>query len=280
MQQVRLLPECLQRLVQGEITAALHVTDGLSTNATNVQESDNNEVDMSDNDPILLETFMRFLYEGGYDVPQAIMEDGVNMMNPAFHAAMYAIGDKYQASTLKDYAITKYERSLKGISFNTAHLLQRAPVIYSLLPHDSALKRPLINAITDRIPRILTAADIKDSARQTIERVYQEALAADAGFAVAVTLRLSERLSLLVGYNAQPRMDDDICSVCAQAFGRIHGGEETEPCQLCDECEIFVAEEDGRYFEQLAQSTKEKMKDMPFYYVESEWKAYVSSKRL
>ncbi|KAF2094455.1 hypothetical protein NA57DRAFT_60499 [Rhizodiscina lignyota] len=95
------------------------------------KESKTNEIDLSDNDVILIEAFLRFMYKGTYEVPQP---EGYKVSEICFHLAMIIIGDKYLLQTLKGHAAKRVRLALRTRDFSMNDLLDKAPAVFQSLP--------------------------------------------------------------------------------------------------------------------------------------------------
>ncbi|KAF2094460.1 hypothetical protein NA57DRAFT_80268 [Rhizodiscina lignyota] len=216
------------------------------------REAQTNEVNLSDDDPLLVDRMMDFLYRGRYGLPRGERADEVNVSHVGFHAAMVALGDKYDIRTLMDFARRQYRELLNQAGFNMGELISIAPAISELLPspRNHLLIEPLVLTICWDTPSVLSSgAELRCGLTQLASDTLERAVRSNSDFAAAITTRLSKNIMVL----SSPGQDhaepyDYMCLRCYTMHPYHHERPYRWSPSFCPNCRTNLMQEDWEQF--------------------------------
>lgn len=136
------------------------------------QESSTNTIDLTADGISLVSRMIHCLYHGTYADFDAIVDAQYWKSGHQLHAAMYALGDKYDLTVLKETALVNFDKFDTGsVPNNILGLIQSIPIVYSSTPDSD---RNLRNATLDKIVTASSALldnDVKASFRKVLFEV-------------------------------------------------------------------------------------------------------------
>lgn len=114
------------------------------------QESSTNTIDLTADGISLVSRMVHCLYHGTYEEFDA-EDDGHNWKSAhQLHAAMYALGDKYDVALLKNTALVNFNKlTTKAGPRDLQGFIESIPIVYSSTPDsDRGLRKATLDKIT------------------------------------------------------------------------------------------------------------------------------------
>ena len=96
------------------------------------QEALTNTINLTDDGLSLVSRMVHCLYYGSYDPFDAVIDSEIWKSAHQLHAAMYALGDKYDLTLLKETALADFNK--RGADHSPLGLLESIPIVYSSTP--------------------------------------------------------------------------------------------------------------------------------------------------
>lgn len=120
-----------------------------------------NEIDLSENAPELVGAMLRSMYGESYEFCSGF-DDVRDISELGFHAAMVAIGDKYDVPGLVKFALKKFRNRLflERADYFVGILFRIVAPIYNLLPDKNrSLRDPIVHAVAREYLMLRTIDD-------------------------------------------------------------------------------------------------------------------------
>lgn len=143
-----------------------------SSSQTQNQESAKNAVNLTEDGTNLVTRMIDCLYSGSY-TDFSLEADGQDWKSPhQLHAAMYALGDKWDIAVIKETALLNFNKhAAKFGSSDLLGLIDSIPIVYSSTP-DS--ERTLRDATVDKVkatPLRYLGDDVKEPFQKVLVEV-------------------------------------------------------------------------------------------------------------
>lgn len=149
-----------------------------TTCSSGFRESSTNTIDLTDDGISLISRMIKCLYHGSYANFHAV-DDAENWKSPyQLHAAMYALGDKYDITLLQDTALANFAKlgTKPGdiLGFKAGDLvdfIESIPIVYSSTPDSDRKLRDLTLEKIKASPYQFLHEDVKESFQKVVVEV-------------------------------------------------------------------------------------------------------------
>ena len=136
-----------------------------------LQESSTNAINLTEDGLNLVSRMIDCLYRGTYNDFDATADGQSWKSASQLHAAMYALGDKYDMAVLKETALSKYKTHASNTGAqDLLGFLESIAIVYSSTPES---ERTLRDAATEKI-KMNPTRFLKDDVKAAFQKVVME----------------------------------------------------------------------------------------------------------